>query len=1037
MARDLLDDFTRTTFTFGGKERTVYRQGEGTAVIVMAEIPGITPAVASFARRVVARGHTVYLPHLFGDPGAEMTPAGVVRAIVPSCVSKEFQAFALRTTPPAIDWLRALARQAHQECGGPGVGAVGMCFTGGFALAMATEPEMLAPVLSQPSLPIALNGARAADLGCSDEDLLTVTERARDDGLCVLGLRFTGDRLVPGALRQPAPPARRQLHRRRDRLVQGQPLGPPRHGALGAHRGPRRRARPAHPRRARAGAGLLRRAPRRPPAERPHGRAGGCQGPTGRVAEMSRDDLLEGLNPAQLEAVIHTDGPLLVVAGAGSGKTRVLTHRIAHLIDEHQVSPFEILAITFTNKAADEMKRARRPASSGRWPRRCGCPRSTRRACASCGATAQLLGYPSSFTIYDQADAVRLTGYVHPRPGPRPQAVPAPGRARRDLGAKNDGRQPDDATPSGRRSSSSARSPRSTPSTRRRLREAGAMDFDDLLLRHRRAVPRPPRGAGALPAPVPPRPGRRVPGHQPRPERAGASCWRAEHRNVCVVGDSDQSIYRFRGADIRNILEFEKAFPDATVVVLEQNYRSTQTILDAANAVIANNLARKPKELWTESGRGRQDHPLPRRRRGRRGRSGSPTRWPACTTAATCAGATSPSSTGPTPRAGCSRSSSCASGIPYKVVGGTRFYDRREIKDALAYLKAVVNPTDEVSVKRVLNVPKRGVGDRPSVASTRYARSHGITFVDALRRWRRGRASPPASAAGHRVVPDHARRPGRATWRSGRPRCSRRSLERSGLPGRAATPSTRSRPSRAAGEPGRAGRHGPRVRRRSTSSSSRSRWWPTPTSCRTDDPSETGVVMMTLHAAKGLEFPVVFMVGMEDGVFPHLRALAEPGRARGGAAPLLRRHHPRPRAALPDPRVVPHAVRRHPVQPAEPVPRRDPRRRWSRSPRPAGAASAPVAVRGPARRLGSRRRGRRRARERQPRAVADPAQLAAAHPGATSWASRSATTCATTCGARASCCIIEGSGDKTEAVVHFPSVGEKRLLLSWAPLEKA
>jgi dienelactone hydrolase len=199
MARDLLDDFETTTFSFGGKERTVYRQGEGTAVIVMAEIPGITPAVASFARRVVARGHTVYLPVLFGDPGAEMTNVGVVRSIVPACVSKEFQAFALRTTPPAIDWLRALARQAHAECGGPGVGAVGMCFTGGFALAMATEPEMLAPVLSQPSLPVALNGSRSADLGCSDADLLTVTERARDEGLCVLGLRFTGDRMVPAA----------------------------------------------------------------------------------------------------------------------------------------------------------------------------------------------------------------------------------------------------------------------------------------------------------------------------------------------------------------------------------------------------------------------------------------------------------------------------------------------------------------------------------------------------------------------------------------------------------------------------------------------------------------------------------------------------------------------------------------------------------------------------------------------------------------------------------------------------------------------
>ena len=196
MTRDPLDDFTRTTFSFDGKERAVYRQGEGTAVIVMAEIPGITPAVASFARRVVARGHTVYLPHLFGDPGAEMTTPGVVRSIVPACVAREFQAFALRTTAPAIDWLRALARQAHAECGGPGVGAVGMCFTGGFALAMSTEPEMLAPVLSQPSLPIG-PGRRAADLGLSDRDLLRVKERAEADDLCVLGLRFTGDRLVP------------------------------------------------------------------------------------------------------------------------------------------------------------------------------------------------------------------------------------------------------------------------------------------------------------------------------------------------------------------------------------------------------------------------------------------------------------------------------------------------------------------------------------------------------------------------------------------------------------------------------------------------------------------------------------------------------------------------------------------------------------------------------------------------------------------------------------------------------------------------
>jgi len=197
MTTEPLDDFTRDEFTFGGRNRTVLRAGEGTAVIVMAEMPGITPAVAAFARRVVERGHTVFLPHLFGRIGEAPSPAAYARSLVPGCVSKEFRAFALGTTPPAIDWLRALARHAHEECGGAGVGAVGMCFTGGFALAMATEPEMLAPVLSQPSLPIGPGRRRANDLGLSDEDLLAVSERARGDDLCVLGLRFTGDALVP------------------------------------------------------------------------------------------------------------------------------------------------------------------------------------------------------------------------------------------------------------------------------------------------------------------------------------------------------------------------------------------------------------------------------------------------------------------------------------------------------------------------------------------------------------------------------------------------------------------------------------------------------------------------------------------------------------------------------------------------------------------------------------------------------------------------------------------------------------------------
>lgn len=188
--------FESESFSFGGKRRSVFIGGSGPAVIVMAEMPGITPRVIEFAQRVRDHGFTVFLPHLFGRTGAPVGAAVMVRAIVPGCVSREFRAFALRTTPPAIDWLRALAREAHGRCGGPGVGAVGMCFTGGFALAMSTEPALLAPVLSQPSLPIGIRGPRISDLGLSDADLLAVRERVDEDDLCVLGLRFSHDRLV-------------------------------------------------------------------------------------------------------------------------------------------------------------------------------------------------------------------------------------------------------------------------------------------------------------------------------------------------------------------------------------------------------------------------------------------------------------------------------------------------------------------------------------------------------------------------------------------------------------------------------------------------------------------------------------------------------------------------------------------------------------------------------------------------------------------------------------------------------------------------
>ena len=195
---DALDDFDRTTFTGGGYTRDVLRKGEGPAVIVIAEIPGITPLVADFARRVADLGCTVWLPVLFGTPGKAPSVPYTIRSIAPACVAKEFRAFATGVTAPITDWLRALAEHAHDECGGPGVGAIGMCFTGGFALGMMVDERMIAPVLSQPSLPLPVTKKQRRDLHLSPADLERVKERAAD-GVCVLAMRFTNDSAVPAA----------------------------------------------------------------------------------------------------------------------------------------------------------------------------------------------------------------------------------------------------------------------------------------------------------------------------------------------------------------------------------------------------------------------------------------------------------------------------------------------------------------------------------------------------------------------------------------------------------------------------------------------------------------------------------------------------------------------------------------------------------------------------------------------------------------------------------------------------------------------
>ena len=741
---------------------------------------------------------------------------------------------------------------------------------------------------------------------------------------------------------------------------------------------------------------------------------------------MSTDDLLQGLNPAQHEAVTHTGGPLLVVAGAGSGKTRVLTHRIAHLIEEHHVSPFQVLAITFTNKAAAEMRervgRLVGPVADRMWVStfHSACVRILRR-------DAQLLGYPSAFTIYDQADAVRLTGYVIRDLGIDPKRFPPRSVHAAISALKNDGKGPFDASEAAKVVHERKIAEVFTE-YQARLRRAGAMDFDDLLavtvelLQTHPAV---------------------LEHYQDRFRHVLVDEYQdtnvvqndlvvmlgEQHRNVCVVGDSDQSVYRFRGADMRNILEFETAFPDATIVVLEQNYRSTQTILDAANAVISHNLARKPKDLWTESGAGERivkfqgedeaDEAQWITREMTRLHEGGDVRWSDMSVFYRT-----------NAQSRVLEEQFLRAGVPYRVVGGTRFYDRKEVKDAMAYLKAVVNTTDEVSVKRVLNVPKRGVGDQTVGRLDAYARSHGLTFVEALRRWDDAGASA-RSARGIEaflgILDDLG-----AELSTGPAALLESILDRSGYLAELQADASIENESRAENLAELVGmaKEFETVDEflEQVSLVADTDQLPDP-----DDPSETGVVMMTLHAAKGLEFPVVFMAGMEEGVFPHLRALTEPAELEEErrlcyvgitrARERLYLTHAWCRTLFGGTQYNPPSRFLDEV-PSELVEEssasRTRQRARSGEGRPGGWGATSWAPAGRERQVG---RASRPSAPRPTRAheldfhVGDDVVHNVWGDGVV--------------------LLIEGDGEKAEAVVNFGTVGEKRLLLSWAPLQKA
>jgi DNA helicase-2/ATP-dependent DNA helicase PcrA len=575
--------------------------------------------------------------------------------------------------------------------------------------------------------------------------------------------------------------------------------------------------------------------------------------------------LLEGLNPAQVDAVLHSDGPLLIIAGAGSGKTRVLTQRIAHLIQQRDVNPFEILAITFTNKAADEMKsrvgRLVGPVAEKMWVStfHSACVRILRRE-------ATLLGFPTNFSIYDQVDAVRLCGYVVRDLDLDPKKLPPRSVHATISAVKNRGQSVQEFTDAAE-SIIERKVAEVFAEYQARLRTAGAMDFDDLLSNTVEVFRRHPETLGQY---------QRRFRHVLVDEYQDTNPVQNElvmqlgggHRNVCVVGDGDQSIYAFRGADLTNILEFERAFPDATVVLLEQNYRSTQNILDAANAVIAQNTRRKPKELWTESGGG-----APILRYDAEDESDESS-WVAAQMFRLRDDGMRWGDMAVFYRTNAQsrvvEEQLMRSGIPYRVIGGTRFYDRREIKDALAYLKAVLNPSDEVSVKRILNVPKRGIGDSSIARLDALARGRGISFMEALRRHDAAGVRGPAVRGIDSFV--ELTTALATSVADGPGPLLERILEESGYV--ADLEAERSIESE-----GRIENLSELVGAAREFDSveeflERVGLVADTDQIETDDDSHA--VLMTLHAAKGLEYPVVFLIGMEEGIFPHSRALVDP-----------------------------------------------------------------------------------------------------------------------------------------------------------------
>jgi DNA helicase-2/ATP-dependent DNA helicase PcrA len=601
--------------------------------------------------------------------------------------------------------------------------------------------------------------------------------------------------------------------------------------------------------------------------------------------------LLEGLNTQQRAAVTHVGAPLLIVAGAGSGKTRVLAHRIAYLLASRDVRPGQILAITFTNKAAGEM-RDRVAALVGARSRamwvstfHSACVRILRRE-------ASHVGLKSTFSIYDAADSQRLMSMVMRDLDLDPKRYRPRAFSAQVSNLKNE--LIDDETYSSGLAEATHQERMVADAYRMyqsRLRQANAMDFDDLIMvtvnilqafpdvaeyyhrRFRHVMVDEYQDTNTAQYQLV----RELVGHAGREPQA------VPPAELAVVGDADQSIYAFRGATIRNIVEFEQDYPDARTILLEQNYRSTQTILRAANSVIAKNPDRRPKNLWTDSGDGAKIV----------GYVADSEHDEAAFIARQIDSLGDDHGVKPKDVAVFYRTNAQSRaveevfvrvGLPYKVVGGTRFYERREVKDALAYLRVISNPTDTVNLRRILNVPKRGIGDRAEACIAALAERERVPFVAAL-----GRPQDAPGIATRSVAAITAFTSLLEALRtvheggSGVGGLLEAVVEQTGYLAdlRASQdPQDETRAENLA-ELVSVGREFDESEPEGSLEDFLERVSLVADADEIPDGSDAeaqdnGVVtLMTLHTAKGLEFPVVFLTGMEDGTFPHMRALGD------------------------------------------------------------------------------------------------------------------------------------------------------------------